>query len=138
MSEITEVVVVGVDASACSDAAVKWADAYARATGATIRLVTVWQWAQSYGYPMMFEGYSPDADALAVAEKARAGLSVPAAQVEISTPEGVPGHELVKRSEGASLLVVGTHGHRGVNSLLLGSVSTYCVHHATCPVVVVR
>jgi len=118
MSEITEVVVVGVDASACSDAAVKWADAYARATGATIRLVTVWQWAQSYGYPMMFEGYSPDADALAVAEKARAGLS--------------------KRSEGASLLVVGTHGHRGVNSLLLGSVSTYCVHHATCPVVVVR
>jgi nucleotide-binding universal stress UspA family protein len=41
-------------------------------------------------------------------------------------------------AEGADLLVVGSRGHGGFVGSLIGSVSHYCVNHATCPVVVVR
>ena len=52
--------------------------------------------------------------------------------------EGWAGRELLAAAEGADLLVVGSRGHGAVMGLLLGSVSEYCVTHASCPVVVVR
>jgi nucleotide-binding universal stress UspA family protein len=45
---------------------------------------------------------------------------------------------LVKAATGAEMLVVGSRGRGGFRSLLLGSVSHAVLHHATCPVVVVR
>lgn len=45
---------------------------------------------------------------------------------------------LVEMSRDARMLVVGNRGHSAVAELLLGSVSAYCVHHASCPVVVVK
>lgn len=131
-------VVVGVDGSPDSVEAVKWADRYAAATGATLRLVTSWQWAMAYGAPMMFEGYHPDADAREVIEKAKTNLTLPSERVETRVPEGSAGPVLVAESEGAQALVVGSHGHSAISKLLLGSVSAHCVHHATCPLVVVR
>lgn len=48
------------------------------------------------------------------------------------------GSTLVDHAAHADLLVVGARGHSGLLSHLLGSVSTYCVNHARCPVVVAR
>lgn len=92
----------------------------------------------AYGAPMMFEGYHPDADAQAVVDKAKANLSLPEDRVEVRVQEGAPGPVLIAASEGAQAVVVGSQGHGAVSKLLLGSVSSYCVHHATCPVVVVK
>jgi len=45
---------------------------------------------------------------------------------------------LLTAAEGADLLVVGRRGRGGFTSALLGSVSQNCVHHATCPVLIIR
>ncbi|RSM85178.1 universal stress protein [Kibdelosporangium aridum] len=50
---------------------------------------------------------------------------------------GVAGEELAKLSSEADLLVVGSHGHNRFSEVVLGSVSSYCVHHSSCPVVVI-
>ena len=53
---------------------------------------------------------------------------------------GNPGHEVVQFSkDGAfSLIVMGARGHTVLTHLLLGSVSDVVVHHAHCPVLIVR
>jgi len=52
--------------------------------------------------------------------------------------QGGAGQVLVDAAEGAELLVVGCRGHGGLAEALLGSVSQHCVHHAPCPVVIIR
>ncbi len=52
--------------------------------------------------------------------------------------EGPAARILVQESEGADLLVVGSRGRGGFASLALGSVGQACVHHAHCPVLIVR
>ncbi|HVS69370.1 MAG TPA: universal stress protein [Mycobacteriales bacterium] len=138
MSEHANVVVVGVDGSADSMAALKWAEGYARATDATLRLVTTWAWPVSYGAPMYIEAYNPEAEAEATMEKAMAQLTLPAGQVQTSCRQGQAGPVLVEESSDAALLVVGSHGHSVMSTILLGSASNYCVHHASCSVAVIR
>jgi nucleotide-binding universal stress UspA family protein len=58
-------------------------------------------------------------------------------EVERRVVEGQAASMLVEASEGADLLVVGSRGHGGFHGLLLGSVSQQCAHHARCPVVIV-
>jgi nucleotide-binding universal stress UspA family protein len=135
----TPAVVVGVDGSPLAMSALRWAQAYAVATGATMALVTAWEWPQLYGAAFAsYDGITPADDAREVAEKAASELTMPLDRVQIIVREGLPGDVLVRATADADLLVVGSRGHGPVGGVLLGSVSGYCVHHSTVPVVVVR
>lgn len=131
-------VVVGVDGSADSEKAVRWAADYAELTGAGLLLVTAWQWPSSYGVPVGWPHVRPADDARAVVEKARANLVQGGVNAETTVCEGRPGKVLTELAEHATVLVVGSQGHGAVAEALLGSVSAYCVRHAHCPVVLAR
>src|SRR5258708_1573748 len=51
---------------------------------------------------------------------------------------GHAAQELLDAADEADLLVVGSRGHGGFAGALLGSVSQHCIHHAPCPVVIIR
>ncbi len=113
-------------------------------TGATVDAVHAWQVPVSYGYGY---GYAmilpvPDLEKIAgqVIDKAVAEVADLAPGVEIRTVivEGNPARALLDAAKDADLLVVGSRGHGGFTEALLGSVSQHCVHHADCPVVVIR
>jgi nucleotide-binding universal stress UspA family protein len=134
-------IVVGVDGSESSKHALRWAARQAGFTGATLEAVTGWE------YPAFF-GFAPTIpDGIDYGELAGTALDQSIAEVfgadrpprlETQVVARHPALALVEASEGAELLVVGTRGYGGVADALLGSVSTYCVHHAHCPVTVIR
>ena len=141
--ESGQVVVVGVDGSDPSVAALTWASHYGAATGATVRAVRVWHYPTVAGLP---PGKTPEpvegevegwvrndlSDAVA-----KASLDA-AAQIETKIVYGHPAEALIDESRGESLLVLGHRGHGGFTAALTGSIAIHCVNHAACPVVVVR
>ena len=135
-------IVVGVDGSASSRAALAWAVRQAALTGATVDAVHAWQVPVSYGYGYAMILPVPDLEKIAgkVLDKAVAEVADLAPGVEIRTMivEGNPARALLDAAKDADLLVVGSRGHGGFTEALLGSVSQHCVHHADCPVVVIR
>jgi nucleotide-binding universal stress UspA family protein len=131
-------VVVGYDGSAYSDAAVAWAARYAVDSGSDLELVTVWQWPITFGYAVDFGDYSPANDAGRMVQEAAEKTSLPEGRVQTRVLEGPVAAQLIESAQGAEVLVVGTRGHNDFSGLMLGSVSTYCTHHADCAVVVVR
>jgi nucleotide-binding universal stress UspA family protein len=62
----------------------------------------------------------------------------PPPEVHAHAAMGIAADVLINESHGADLLVVGSRGHGGFTSMLLGSVSTQCATHASCPVTVVH
>jgi nucleotide-binding universal stress UspA family protein len=138
-------IVVGVDGSASSLEALRWAVRQAELTGAAVDAVIAWQ------FPVAFRGYSwgaemmtGDIDYAEIAAKAL-GEAISAAVdpgsevvVHPVIAEGHPAQVLIEAAADADLLVVGSRGHGGFASALLGSVSQHCTHHAACPVVVIR
>jgi len=132
------VVLVGVDGSDNSQEAVDWAVRYATATGGSLELLIAWQWPMTYGSPVALPDFNPETDAQQVVDKTKQAVGLPAERVNAMVVSGPAALALVARSESVDLLVVGSRGLGGFSGLILGSVSTHCVHHAKCPVVVVR
>ncbi len=138
-------VVVGVDGSPESAQALKWAAAYAAATGATIRAVLSWHYPAAAGPAPA--GVAPKEisdevranmqDALDATLTEVYGTTAPA-KVEAIISYGHPAQVLVEESKDADLLVVGNRGHGSFTGMMIGSVSIHCVTTAACPVVVVR
>lgn len=132
------IVVVGVDGSPDSQKAVEWAEQYAVAVGAQLRLIAAWSWPVSYGQELHVDGCQPEAAADSTLEKAKASLSMADDDIEAHVRKGAAPTILVDASRDASVLVVGRHSYSPIARALLGSVSSYCLQHATCPVAVVQ
>ncbi|MES2170025.1 MAG: universal stress protein [Actinomycetota bacterium] len=131
-----KVIVVGVDGSETSLAALREAASYAKLMSASLRCVTTWN------FPAFEEAvgaYDPEQDAKEIGREATRAVfgEVVPPWVTVVAKLGPAGPALVDESENASLLVVGTRGHGAVGRLLLGSVSTHCAERSKCPVLVV-
>jgi len=59
-------------------------------------------------------------------------------EIETRLVQRKPALALTEAARDADLLVVGSHGYGALPGMNLGSVATYCVHHAPCPVLVHR
>jgi nucleotide-binding universal stress UspA family protein len=149
-------IVVGVDGSPGSDAALRWALAEARLRGATLRAVHVFH---SPHVPMSgvaleapggltAPGLVAESDELrqAIETEARTVIdealrrvgteSLEGLEIERSAVEGPPAQTLITSAQDAELLVLGSRGRGGFLGLLLGSVSQQCAQHPPCPVVI--
>lgn len=134
-------IVVGIDESEAARDALRWAIEMADDDDDEIVAVHAWQLYVAGTMDGMLVDPAPIKEAAVeaaqeVVEEVLAEYDEPP-NLELEVVEGHPGRRLIERSEGADLLVVGSRGYGGFRGLLLGSVSTYCVHHVGCPVVVV-
>lgn len=138
-------IVVGIDGSANAQRALEWAADEARLRGVPLRTVLAWDVpvvpfssvAMATVDTARLAGLAAEAeqhldDALAEAAGILTGL-----EVKRLVAEGAPAKILLDAASDADLLVVGTRGHGGLASLVLGSVSRQCAHHSPCPVVIV-
>lgn len=134
-------VVVGVDGSVPSQAALRWAVRHAELIGGVVEAVCAWDTPTGVGWA------GPATEPAFDVEQARAGFAegIQAVlgderpvEVRELLVRGDPSEILVNASAGAELLVVGSRGRGGFARAMLGSVSQRCAQHAACPVVVVR
>ncbi|HVV59534.1 MAG TPA: universal stress protein [Gaiellaceae bacterium] len=135
-------IVVGVDGSPGSQAALAWAAREAKVHGKPLTLICTWQLpVGSYGWPTLLPELLDDFKAVAADQLAKAcdavGPALDGLEVTRTVREGSAANVLIEASEGADLLVVGTRGHGGFVGMLLGSVSAACAHHSRCPLVIV-
>jgi nucleotide-binding universal stress UspA family protein len=134
-------VVVGVDGSAGSVAALRHAIEEAKLRKAGLKAVAAWnvpplayeaEWTAAELDPKTFEEAANSALANALADVDTTGVDV-----SRTVREGQPADVLLLEARDADLLVVGSRGMGGFRGLLLGSVSQQCTQHATGPVTVV-
>lgn len=138
-------IIVGVDGSPSAEAALDWAltEAAVRGSGVLALAVSPLPW--SLGYD---PNWHADRDQVAGERRAEVEAAVAASRARVGSPDDLevearvqlderPAFVLITAAADAELLVVGSRGRGGFKGLLLGSVSTACVHHAPCPVVVV-
>ncbi|HTZ45295.1 MAG TPA: universal stress protein [Jatrophihabitans sp.] len=135
-------IVVGVDGSAHSRQALRWAERLARSSGAQVEAVAAWQvpMASSWGTASIPMNWNPEEDMeklLTATVDAAFGADRPE-HLRLTVCEGHPAKVLLERSQDALMLVVGSRGHGGFAGLLLGSISANVAEHAGCPVLVVH
>ena len=132
-------VVVGIDGSANSDAALRWAAEYARLIKGELHAVIAWDHLLGFGFaPISREQLEREArHVLRNALERVLGDASPSGVVR-EVIQGNPISVLVEASKDAALLVVGARGYGGFAGLLLGSVGENCARQAHCPVLIVR
>jgi len=133
-------IVVGLDGSPSSDAALAWAVDAARRLRAPMRLIHAIDLTR---YAGRWQDLTPALDtqrdrARSVLAPALAGLKYGELAIESYVELGRPAAILIEQSANAQLVVIGSRGHGDLVGLLLGSTSLQVAMHADCPVIVVR
>ncbi|HLT60663.1 MAG TPA: universal stress protein [Microlunatus sp.] len=140
-------VTVGLDDSPSARAALAWAARYARSAGLRLRAVHVlgqvpdpMAWVSSYD-AAGYLGDAPSVEELEgrIKEVVRESFESvrPEPDWRLDFVGGSPGKTLIKESRQSQLLVIGTREHTGIERLISGSVSHYCLSHSVRPVVAV-
>ena len=136
---MAERIVVGVDGSPGSDAALRWAAEHAPAFDAGLVAVHCWS------LPLRNSDAEPADEVVALERDFAAVLdaaveraaATPGLTVEKVLSRGDPAEVLTDLAAGAQLLVLGSRGTSGHTGVVLGSVSRRATDRATCPVVIV-
>lgn len=142
MSGIT----VGYDGSHSAQQALEWAMREAAIRHAPLTVLTVHPVAASgwTGNPIILPEDHPAVEEARQAAKDAIGKAAAelgessTVPVTVRAVSGIPARELMKASADADLLVVGARGHSRIGHAFLGSVSMAMLHHAHCPVAVIR
>jgi nucleotide-binding universal stress UspA family protein len=138
-------VVVGTDGSEHADRAVDIAFEQARLHHATLRLVHAWSPSFAGTLAPSYQGFDDRtvteehaaAEEVVKATAARVMERDPDVAIDALLTRDPAARFLIEASSDAALVVVGSRGHGGFASLVLGSVSSAVLHHADCPVMVV-
>jgi nucleotide-binding universal stress UspA family protein len=138
-------VVVGVDGSPTSEAAIAFAFDAAAVRGAGLVAVHCWTDPAIDGPVPAYSAVIADPEPIANAERILlaerlAGWAdkYPDVSVQQVLAHDRPAPALLKYAATAQLIVVGTRGHGKLTSVLLGSISHALISHAACPVVIAR
>lgn len=137
-------IVVGIDGSPGADEALQWAFDEAQRRDADLEVIVVWdflaKWAVGFNPEWPEDSDHLAADATTVGDRAvnkvLGGQARPS-WLTVQAIQGSPAYVLTERARHADLLVVGARGRGGFAKLRLGSVSSACVHHTACPIVVI-
>ena len=137
-------VIVGVDNTEHSDHTLGAAFEEAARRGSSVIAIHAYEFPAAYGVmAMSVLPFKPedlfDAEAAALETALQPWREkFPGVPVEALVARGTAARVLVDVSSSAGLVVVGSRGHGGVAGTLLGSVSLQVLHHADCPVLVIR
>lgn len=134
-------IVVGVDGSAISVAALRWAMAEAARSDREVVALRAWTFEPVYDLGAAVAG-SPQAareiQRLELDEAvARARAEGPQVPLRTQLAEHSPAVALIDASKTASMIVLGSHGRGRLLTALVGSVAEECLRAASCPVVVI-
>lgn len=139
-------IVVGVDGSQSSYAALLAAVEQAERADAEVRAVNVVVPPAMSGYEfgpldlgdMRTAAESIVSDAISKLEADYGGTSpVPISSIVLTGHVGIELLRVAGQDGGAAMVVAGSRGYGGFKSLLLGSVTTYLAHHLTCPLLII-
>jgi nucleotide-binding universal stress UspA family protein len=133
---------VGVDGGPSSEAPLRFAFERAARTGAPVTVLHAYDghdpWRGEIGLPAHPGLDKPEAERVLAEAVAGVVADFPDVRVRRELVPMRPEHALVGASSEAALVVVGARGRNPFARLLLGSVSQHVLHHAQCPVAVVR
>ncbi len=134
-------VVVGVDGTPLSEAAIAFA--FDAASTRRAPLVAVHTWLDELNDPALAElvdwqSAAVEAEEVLAERLAGWGEKYPDVTVQRLVARGLAGHVLLDQAARAQLVVVGTRGHGEIAGLLLDSVGNALLHRAGCPVAIVR
>jgi nucleotide-binding universal stress UspA family protein len=132
-------IVVGLDRSPTSRAAWSWASAYSRSCGDPLRAVHVYErqlpWVRAAGGTV--RGDASSREAVRKEIEAIFAASEPEPDWQLYFLDGQVGKVLLEQSRHARMLVIGTREHVGMDRVVHGSISHFCINNAHCPVVAV-